>query len=378
MLQLFATAAVLAVGASAQLIPIEVPANFNPGNCVSKRMAFDQKRIFPLYGNEALRFTVDPADYDFTHDYGYVDYTGTTANLKLVPNPAGGLATGARLSTTGYFRYGKLTARFKPLEGTGLLTTFVTWSDRHAPAEKEYVQDEIDWEILGKDTSKPETNVFTYKTTRLERVSGGSAALFYGRGLHGGPIAGTIAKNAVHEFSIDWRSDRIDWAVDGVIVKTLNKNQSFGLPGSLPAGQFWFPESASRVQVSVWDSSNQPNWAGGPIVFPTTGNLTAPFEWVDIQCYDDNNNPVQTWSVDGTGAAKAVPPRPKPSTSAAPSSPTAKPTPAPPSARPPTPPACLRRPACCLLSLVRLPPCSRSETVVLVVCLVWSGRVCIH
>ncbi|KAH6575234.1 hypothetical protein BASA60_005128 [Batrachochytrium salamandrivorans] len=299
-------------GVMAQIGKNNIPPNFTTGNCVSGRMPFDQKRIFEMHGDESKRYTVDRSQYDFTHSYGSVTYNGNTASLNVVKsNDPSKLADGVLLSTTRYMRFGKVTARLNPAVSPGIVTTFVTWSDKQAPIPNslEYVQDEIDWEILGRDVSRPETNVFTYKTSNLER------------GLHGGPVNGVITPG-VHEYSIEWRNDRIVWSVDGRVVKTLNKAESRGLPGSLPPGQFWFPESASRIQVSIWDGTTQANWAGGPIQFNPSNTVSSVYEWLEVQCYNDDMQPVSTWSTDGTGAAKPeAPPPPSPSTPGSPTGP---------------------------------------------------------
>ncbi|KAJ8324732.1 hypothetical protein BDV3_004863 [Batrachochytrium dendrobatidis] len=284
----------------AQVGKVNIPPGFKTGNCLSGRLEFNEKRIFRLHGDETKKYDVDRAAYDFTHSYGSMTYgTNGSASLNLVKNAdPSKLADGVLVSTTRYLRYGKITAKLNPAKSPGIVTTLVTWSDRQAPIpnSSEYTQDEIDWEFLGKDVSRPETNVFTYKTSKLER------------GLHGGPIDSVISPGA-HEYTIDWKNDRILWQVDGRTVKTLLKSESHGQPGSLPPGEFWFPESASRVQVSIWDGTTQGSWTGGPIQYDQNGIVSSVYEYIDIQCYDDNMNPVSTWSTDGTGAAQPEAPR---------------------------------------------------------------------
>eukprot|EP00842_Homolaphlyctis_polyrhiza_P003534 jgi/Hompol1/4181/HPOL_006973-RA len=112
--------AVAATLAAAQPAVQVIPAGWQTGNCVSGRLTFDPKRIFALPLGQAgqnQRFNVDRSKFDFTLDYGSVDYgAGNTVNLNLVPAAtAGNPANGARLSTTMYLRYGKITGRFTPL-----------------------------------------------------------------------------------------------------------------------------------------------------------------------------------------------------------------------------------------------------------------------
>ncbi|KAL2915981.1 hypothetical protein HK105_204405 [Polyrhizophydium stewartii] len=287
---------------------VTIPAGFSTGNCKTGRYNFAKDRVMDLGGVASKRFDVDRTQYDFVVEYGSVDYSATGINLNLVKNAdATKAAQGVLISTTRYMTYGRITARFNPAASPGVISTLVTWSDKQQaiPNSVEWTQDEIDWEILGKDVSKPETNLFSYKTTNLER------------GLHGGPIASTIAGSGPFEYTIDWRSDRIDWIVNGNVVKTVNRADSKSTTNSIPNGDAWFPVSASRVQISVWDGSiSQANWAGAPVNWNGATTLKVPYEYVDIQCYDKNNQPVPSYLADGSGPATTEAPAPKPTTTA--------------------------------------------------------------
>ncbi|EGF80509.1 hypothetical protein BATDEDRAFT_25147 [Batrachochytrium dendrobatidis JAM81] len=273
-----------------------LPANFYLGDCISQRIVFDKQRLLELNGADSKRFKADRTKYDLTMDYGSIDFVGTTAHFNLVKADRfeTDISMGARISTTRYMLHGKITARMKPAVDPGVVSTLITWSDfqNEIPNSKESTQDEIDWEVVGKHPEHPEYNVFTGKSSNMER------------GAHGGAVSGTITVNEFHDFTIDWRSDRIEWGVDGNVMKTLIKTQSFAaLPGSLKPGEFWYPETPSRVQVSVWDGSmgDQRRWAGGPIPWGNRQKITVPYEWIEIQCYDDKDRPVTRWAADGSG-----------------------------------------------------------------------------
>ncbi|KAJ8328638.1 hypothetical protein BDV3_004739 [Batrachochytrium dendrobatidis] len=288
-----------------------IPPTFKVGDCISGRLDLHKNSIIDLGGAEASRFTVDRNKYNFTLDYGQVDWSHQPNSASFVltrPPPSSdpkAIAVGTRVSTTRYIRYGKITARFDPAENPGVVATFITFSDMHrmAPITKEFVQDEIDWETVGRNTLLPETNLFTYKALDVER------------GMHGGPIASPIQGTGAHEYTIDWKSDSVEWSIDGKVVRTQLRNQSFPVnPASLAKDEFWFPDSPSRIQLSVWDGSmTNREWAGGPIQWGSENTIKVPFEWVDIQCYDNHDHPVDRWSADGSGlptaeAAIVVPP----------------------------------------------------------------------
>ncbi|KAJ8328637.1 hypothetical protein O5D80_003218 [Batrachochytrium dendrobatidis] len=273
--------AAVAVTVLAQQTP---PAGFDYGECVTKRIVFNPDRIYTLK-TEAERYTVDRSKYDLTLDYGNVDYVPGGVNLNLQkPTSPGGLSQGARFSTTQYMRYAKITGRFRPVAKSGAITTLITWSERQKaiPGSSEMIQDEIDWEVVGTHPTDPQYNLFTVKSKALERA------------MHGGPSGAKITPNATHDFFIDWRNDRVDWGIDGRVVRSITRAQSRSKTSASGMGPNdpWFPESTSRVQFSVWDGSGVGSWAGGPIPFNERAKVSAFYEYIDIQCYDDNNKPV--------------------------------------------------------------------------------------
>eukprot|EP00842_Homolaphlyctis_polyrhiza_P000494 jgi/Hompol1/1445/HPOL_001141-RA len=283
----------LLVGAAAQGVPTTnqqpqpIPPHFSTGDCVSGRLYFANNNTYLLNGADQQRFDIDRTLYNWTLDYGTADFAGGAATIYLMRNPNNVAATGlsTRLSTTRYIRYGRMTARFK----------------RVANQSNELTQDEIDYEILGKDAAHPQHNLFTYKAVNLER------------GLHGGPITTAIDTSVAHDYTIDWRSDRIDWIIDGAVVFSQPRATSHAVnAASLPSGDPWFPESASRIQISVWDATSQASWAGSPINYGSSDRLAVMFEYLDITCYDNNNTPVPRFSTDGSNKPTIEDPIPAP------------------------------------------------------------------
>ena len=262
------------------------------GNCFSQRLDFsDSNRIQRLQGSTD-RSKADPTLYDFTLDVGSVEFASSSAVFTLQKG-ANHLADSATMSSTRYIQYGRITAQYKPSGVPGVVTSFMTISDREGVADSEKVHDEIDIEFTGNIPSIPQTNVFTYQTKHLER------------GSHGGNISSTIDPNVAHQFTIDWRSDRLDWLVDGQIVKTISKSTSrANLSDSLPEGTPWFPTEPSRISFGMWDGSDQAGWTGGPVDWNKTPKATVQFDYFDIQCYDSNNNPVPKWPLDSPDPVK--------------------------------------------------------------------------
>jgi beta-glucanase (GH16 family) len=156
------------------------------------------------------------------------------------------------------------------------VTSFITYSPR---------KDEIDWEFVGGETNSAQSNVF-YKGIEEYGVRSGK---------HN--VGGQISE--MKEYTIDWNSQRIQWLIDGKVVRTYAKNGTSSASRNLPATERYYPEEATPVQIGIWDggsgSSGVSSWAGGKIPWGDRRVLGAQFEWIDIQCYDDKDQPVPKW-----------------------------------------------------------------------------------
>ena len=109
--------------------------------------------------------------------------------------------TSAAITSRDAFRYGKFSAKLKPACGPGIVTGF--FLHRNSPKQ------EIDFEFLGKDTSKALLNVYYnpgQEGTRMEYGYRGTPALVE---------LGFDAARAFHLYEIEWNETRIRWLVDG-------------------------------------------------------------------------------------------------------------------------------------------------------------------
>ena len=70
-----------------------------------------------------------------------------------------------------------------------------------------------------------------------------------------------------HTYTIDWQPDSLSWEVDGQVLRTLYRNETY----NETAGQYHYPQTPSRVQFSLWPAGKAGNaqgtieWAGGEI-----------------------------------------------------------------------------------------------------------------
>jgi hypothetical protein len=71
----------------------------------------------------------------------------------------------------------------------------------------------------------------------------------------------SAASTTFHTYSIDWTKDRLQWLIDGVVVRTLEY--------SAAAGGKEYPQSPMQVRIGNWIGGNPSNaqgtinWAGG-------------------------------------------------------------------------------------------------------------------
>ncbi|KAJ3045604.1 hypothetical protein HK097_001182 [Rhizophlyctis rosea] len=267
---------------AAPILPALGQANVT-GNCVTGRLNFDALRIFRSDPSVAVPPAAPipsggtVANYDFSLNLGTIEFESNNTGRIFVKREATGPAIGTKVSSSRYVLYGSITARLRAVPQAGVVTTFITMSDRH---------DEIDWEITGGDTRTAQSNVF-YKGIQEFGVHGA---------VHNIPNGGSVAD--FHDYTIEWRSDRIRWLIDGVEQRSLARESSTS--PMTPPGERWFPSTPSLFQISVWDggssdSEGTRSWAGGPIQWGAAQNLSALYQYVDVQCYDDQNRPVPAW-----------------------------------------------------------------------------------
>lgn len=243
------------------------------GNCVSGRIRFNAERAVAPASNVD---PVDPLVHDVIVDYGGPNMSFGPPGVSIQLRRNGNLtADGGRLSTSRYMLYGKVTLRSRAVAVNGVITTFITRSKRG---------DTINWELVGGRPNEGVTNVF-YKDIPEFSVHNISA-----------PVSGGIG--TAHTYTIDWKSNEILWQVDGVTVRTLSRENSTS--PLTPPGERWFPSTPSQIQLGIWDAGSSKDngtvrWAGGPIPWDTNPAVAAQYEYLEIQCYDDKNQPVPVW-----------------------------------------------------------------------------------
>jgi beta-glucanase (GH16 family) len=153
------------------------------------------------------------------------------ATLVLDANPEAkeGFSSG-EIQTRAFFRYGYLEARLQAARGDGIVTGFFTYTgptfgDRW---------DEIDVEILGRNTRRVEFNYFT-------------------DGANTGGVGIDLpfdAAEGLHTYGIEWLPDRINWYVDGRLLHTET-----GARAPLP-------DRPQKLYIDLWNGRGVDDWTG--------------------------------------------------------------------------------------------------------------------
>lgn len=95
-----------------------------------------------------------------------------------------------------------------------------------------------------------------------------------------------------HTYTFDWQPDYLTWAIDGTVLRTKFRNETY----NSTTGQYHYPQSPSRVQLSLWPAGLQSNgqgtidWAGGLVdwnsQYMANGYYYAMVNDVNVECYN--------------------------------------------------------------------------------------------
>lgn len=141
-------------------------------------------------------------------------------------------------TSTGYIFFGRVDVVARASVGTGVVTSFVLQSDD---------LDEIDWEWLGGDDTQVQTNYFSKGDTTT-----------YDRGGFSGVGA---PQSEFHTYTIDWTAEKLDWIIDGTVVRTLKYADAKGGAG--------YPQTPMQIKLGTWVAGRKDapegtvQWAGG-------------------------------------------------------------------------------------------------------------------
>ncbi|MCA9399303.1 MAG: family 16 glycosylhydrolase [Candidatus Omnitrophica bacterium] len=130
--------------------------------------------------------------------------------------------------------YGKFEVHMKPAKGSGLISSFFLYkTDSH---KVDVPWNEIDIEILGKDTTKVQTNILSGPEYRISYVK-----------LH--DMESDVADN-FHTYTLEWTPKHISFAIDGKQIRYEDKRQ---------VDHFW--NQPMTYRFNLWPTHHS-GWAG--------------------------------------------------------------------------------------------------------------------
>lgn len=216
-----------------------IKASYNMSACMPMPRMFNFTSTFENTDDllDLTTYLGNASEGDWVYS-GYID-TNDDALLLEMPNHTAGTV----ISSTKYLWYGKVSATLKTSHDGGVVTAFILFSD---------VQDELDWEFVGYNLTAPQTNYYFQGIENYTNV-------------HDVSSSDTFANYHTYEF--DWSEDRIKWSIDGQVLRTLNKDDTYNSTSK----KYMYPQSPARIQFSLWPAGDTSNaegtieWSGGPI-----------------------------------------------------------------------------------------------------------------
>ncbi|CAK3946077.1 glycoside hydrolase family 16 [Lecanosticta acicola] len=205
----------------------------------------------------------DPSSVNWVSSGKPVAYNGDSVLLTMAPSTVGTL-----LTSTHYVWYGKVSATMTSSQGQGVVTAFILMSD---------VKDEIDFEFVGNDVSSAQSNFYWQGVTDYNNMN---------------PLNVSDTRQNTHTYTIDWQPDQLTWSIDGNVMRTLKKSDTW----NSSTNAYSYPQTPARVQLSLWPAGLQSNgqgtveWAGGLVNWNSNymqnGYYYAMVKDVSVECYN--------------------------------------------------------------------------------------------
>ena len=170
-------------------------------------------------------------------------FDGGVLNLTIDKDHSGKYNySGAEYRTTDFYHYGYYETSMQAIKNDGVVSSFFTYTGE----SDNNPWDEIDIEILGKDTTKVQFNYYTNGVGNHEYMCD----------------LGFDASESFHTYGFDWQPDRIAWYVDGKEVYRATND---------------IPSTAGKIMMNTWPGIGVDDW-----LKPYDGKtpLTARYQWV--------------------------------------------------------------------------------------------------
>lgn len=183
----------------------------------------------------------------FKADHAY--FSGGNLVLKLDNVSSSGKPySSGEYRTNNTFSYGTYEVNMKAAKASGTVTSFFTYTG--SP------WDEIDVEILGKNTTQVQFNYYVNGTGGHEKIIN----------------LGFDASQGFHKYAIEYGNGYINWYVDGVWKYGVNNSGTLNAPKGAA-----MPSHPMQIMVNLWPGTGVDSWLGA---FRYSSPLYAYYDYV--------------------------------------------------------------------------------------------------
>lgn len=148
------------------------------------------------------------------------------------------------LKSTFYLFFGRVEIVMQAAPGQGIISSAILESDD---------LDEIDWEFMGSNSTYLFTNYYGKGNTTSNQGQPDARGIDY--------PAASSPQGGFHNYTTDWTKDRIQWWVDGKLLRELTyDNASVGTNGSN------YPQTPMTIRLGSWAGGDTSKNAPGVVV----------------------------------------------------------------------------------------------------------------
>lgn len=184
-------------------------------------------------GFNASMSELDPRFFNVTAGAQLISFTDNGAELTIANQ-----GESVTVKTAFYIFFGKFELVFKAAKGQGIISTLISLSD---------TLDEIDWEVRGGIEQNVTNTYFGWGNMTQYNGDEPDTSMWPGG-----------AMGDFHNYTVDWTQERIEYYMDGKIVRTAVYKQ----PGE-------YPQTPSFIRFGIWAGGDPElpkgtqEWAGG-------------------------------------------------------------------------------------------------------------------
>ncbi|MDI1489184.1 MAG: hypothetical protein OHK93_008462 [Ramalina farinacea] len=216
-----------------------------------------------LSTNHTFDFTLAQPGNTWNLTAGAISYSPTTGAAFTI-NQKGDSPT---IQSKFYLFFGVVEVWMQAATGKGIVSSIVLQSDD---------LDEIDWEIIGSNTTHVENNYYG-KGNTTDAVARAKWYPMPGANStdnNNSSASSSSPQDGFHNYTTSWTQEKLEWYVDGSLIRTLKYEDANGGAS--------YPQTPCQLRLGIWPAGDPSNnnytvaWAGGEVDYkkgPYTMNV---------------------------------------------------------------------------------------------------------